>query len=145
MLFRSRPGQLIVCDTISPLLRSLGGGKYWMFLNDIKSKFRLSYVVSSKDKIAECVIKGLKKLKTLSGNMARKIQMDGDGSYVSLELKDMITDLGVQASWSSPYDHPQNGAAEENVHTQWGDCCAAMYLSGAPNDLWPEAVSCRFQ
>ena len=45
-----------------------------------------------------------------------------------------------KASWSSPYDHPQNGAAEENVHTQCGDLCAAMCLSGARS-----GVLCRFQ
>jgi hypothetical protein len=134
------PGQSIVCDTIGPLSASIGGGKYWMFLKDRLSKYYLTYVVTQKSDIPACVIMGLRRFKTLSGSIARRIQMDGDGAYTSADLKAKIEEMGTLPSWSSPYDHPQNGCAENSVHSQWESACVAMQVAGVPANIWPESV-----
>jgi len=135
------PGDLIVCETVGPLSKSMHGFKWWVLLKDRVSTYHMSFVATSKALIGDCVMEGLKKFSILSGKKARRIQMDGDGSYTSVELKNRIADFGTLASWSSPYDHQQNGCAEKNVHTQYTDACVAMKVSGAPKDMWPEAVS----
>jgi hypothetical protein len=134
------PGQLIVCDTIGPLLASIGGGKYWMFLKDRRAKYYLTYVVTQKSDIPACVIVGLRRFRTLSGSVARRIQMDGDGAYTSTDLKAKIEEMGTLPSWSSPDDHPQNGCAEDSVNRQWESACVAMQTAGAPAYIWPESV-----
>jgi hypothetical protein len=114
------PGQLIVCDTIGPLSASIGGGKYWMFLKDRRTKYYLTYVVTQKSDIPACVIVGRRRFRTLSVSVARRIQMDGDGAYTSTDLKAKIEEMGTLPSWSSPYDHPQNECAENSVHAHNG-------------------------
>ena len=136
-----QPGDLIVCDTIGPMARSNRGLKYWVLMKDRVSTFRKSYAISSKQGIGEAVMDGLQTFKILSGRKARRIQMDGEGGYTSEALKKGILEFGTLASWSSPYDHQQNGCAEKNVHTQYEDVSVAMKVSGAPSDMWVEAVA----
>jgi len=66
--------------------------------------------------------------------------MDGDGPFVSTELGEKIFESGTVPTWSSPYDHQQNGLAEGNVNTKFKDACAAMKGAGAPSFVWPAVV-----
>lgn len=135
-----KPGDCIVCDTVGPFAQSRNGGKWWVLMVDRFSSYRMSFVTATKTQIGDCVMEGLKNFGIRSQRKALRVQMDGDGCYTSGDLKKRIAEFGTLASWSSPYDHQQNGCAEKNVHTQYTDACVAMNVSGAPKTMWPEAV-----
>ena len=134
------PGEYLVCDAIGPLAKSPGGKKYWLFLRDKKSGYTMSFVVSSKAEFGKCVLMGLKKFSAHSGRKVKEVRMDGDGPFVSTELGEKIFESGTVPTWSSPYDHQQNGLAEGNVNTKFKDACAAMKGAGAPSFVWPAVV-----
>ena len=62
-----------------------------------------------------------------SGNKMRRLRADGDGSYMSRDMKDLLGAYQVFMEFSSPYDSQQNGAAENAVGLMQKRC------EGEPN------------
>jgi hypothetical protein len=75
-----------------------------------------------------------------SSNKMRRLRADGDGSYTSRDMKELLGDYQIFMEFSSPYDSQQNGAAENAVGLMEKDVKVSLVCSEAPPMMWGEAV-----
>ena len=139
-LERVKPGQNTAADISGPHTRSLGGAYYTINMVCRKTTYRLARTMKRKSDAPEMVRAMLTEMQARSGNKMRRFRADGDGSFTSGEMKELLGDYQVFLEYSSPYDHPQNGAAEASIGLMEKDVKVSLSCSEAPPMMWGEAV-----
>ena len=135
-----KPGENTATDISGPHTKSLGGSHYTITLVCRKITYRLIRTMRKKSNAPEAIRAMIVEMEARSGNKMRRLRADGDGSYTSKEMKELLGEYQVFMEFSSPYDHPQNGAAENAIGLMEKDVKVSLLCSGAPKTLWGEAV-----
>ena len=125
------PGEFLKGDAEGPFASTYGGGKYRIFLKCTVSKAVISRVTSSKRVFPQALKEILIEFGCKSGRKPRQVQLDGDGTFTSDALKEMMREMRIYLMHSSPYDSWQNGFAENEVQRHDNAMRVIMEQSGA--------------
>jgi hypothetical protein len=137
---RVKPGQNTAADISGPHTRSLGGAYYTINMVCRKTTYRLVRTMKRKSDAPVMIRAMITEMVARSGNKMRRFRADGDGSFTSGEMKELLGKYQVFLEYSSPYDPPQNGAAETSIGLMEKDVKVSLLCSESPPMMWGEAV-----
>jgi hypothetical protein len=129
---RVKPGQNTAADISGPHTRSLGGAYYTINMVCRKTTYRLVRTMKRKSDAPVMIRAMITEMVARSGNKMRRFRADGDGSFTSGEMKELLGKYQVFLEYSSPYDPPQNGAAETSIGLMEKDVKVSLLCSESP-------------
>ena len=110
-----KPGENTASDISGPHLRSLGGAHYTITLVCRSTTYRIVRTMKKKSDAPILIKAMVVEMQARSSNKMRRLRADGDGSYTSRDMKEVLGEYQIFMEFSSPYDSQQNGAAENAV------------------------------
>ena len=111
------PGEIIHMDTFELREPKYNYLAYGVVMSDPYSGALFCPIVRTKDKVADAVIKILKKIQTLTGNKVKGIHSDGGTEFINHTLKSYCADNGTSMTQSEARVPKHNGIAERYVRT----------------------------
>ena len=137
----TRSLQLVHMDVCGPLpVESLGGSRYFATYLDDFSKLSVVQPVASKAEVASITKEVLAQLERISGHKVGTVRTDRGGEYLSKDLEDHFSKLGVRHQLTMRYTPQQNGVAERLNRTLLEKVRAMLEDSQISKRLWAEAL-----
>jgi hypothetical protein len=134
--------EIICSDVTGPYqVRSLGGAWYMLILVDYGTSRWASVPIVEKSDAAPIVQEYIERWETESGKHCKIFQTDNGGEYLAGLLEKYLARKGIKHYTSLPYEHQQNGIAENAIKHCNNLARALLYQSGLPLSLWGEAVA----
>lgn len=127
---------MLHADLIGPLNK-----KYGLVCIDHNSKFITGYIIDSKSKASETLIKTIQKLNSvLQYNNNKSIcYLRTDNEFRTKQMEQFCDDKGINAEFSAPHSSYQNGSAENANRILKNKIRILMMDSGIPKYLWTYA------
>lgn len=127
-----------VCD--SNRIPTRGGNKYFVTFIDDYSKFCYVYLLKTKDEVLDKFKIYKAEVENQLGSTLKTLRSDRGGEYTSNELTQFCQEHGIVHQVTAPYSPQSNGVAERKNRTLMNMVNAMLSESGAPENLWGEAL-----
>ena len=131
-------GECLHTDHRGPYARSLRGARYTQLFLDMKSRYKWTIQMSSRESTYCATEKVISDCTARSGRHVRYIKTDEDGVFTAHEFTEICLKEKIVHEFSAPYDHNTNPFIEREQRTILEGVATAMYQSGAPARFWGE-------
>ena len=127
-----------LCDFKSTPTR--GGKNYYISFIDDCSKFCYVYLINSKDEALNMFKIYKAEVENQLDKRIKILRSDRGGEYESNEFAEFCSTHGIIHQTTAPYTPMQNGVAERKNRTLKNMINSMLINSGAPHNLWGEAL-----
>jgi transposase InsO family protein len=136
-----RPLEVVHSDVFGPVRPASQQGKtYFVSFIDDYTRFAWIYLLRHKSEVFSA-FKHFKSLaETQSGQKIQTLLSDRGGEYLSKEFDTLLTDLGIQHSFSAARTPQQNGVAERFNRTIVEKARVMLHEAKLPLSFWAEAI-----
>jgi hypothetical protein len=136
-----RPFQRVHSDVHGPSdTLSLGGNRYSIiFVCDYTGQKDV-YFMKRKSQAVDMMELYLREVVRPSGHEIQFARFDNGGEYIASYFKDLLSENGIEAEYTSAYSPQQNGVAERAWRTLFGRARSMIHESNLPQKFWAEAV-----
>ena len=134
-----QPGVCIHTDHSGPYARSLSGARYSQLFLDRGSGYLWGFRQKKKTDSYAATPKVFLDSWALSGRKVQIFQSDGEGVFMSGDLREILEAEKVRHEWGAPYDSDTNPFIERARRTIFEGVSTALIRSGAPARFWGEA------
>lgn len=137
-----RPLDIVHADVTGPIdTVSLGGARYALIFTDAYSRWRIVYVITTRDQVlAKFKEYCLEMNALLHGVKVKRLHSDGAGEFFSAEFKEYCRSQGILQTGSSAHTPEQNGVAERSNRTVMDMARSMRVDAGLTKDFWAIAV-----
>src|SRR5579859_4444828 len=136
-----KPLKLVHSDFCESNITSLGGGKHVLTFTDDATNHGMVYVLPNKS--SSTVLKAFKEYQAWaerqSGCKIKELRTDRGKEYMG-EMIEYVKSQGIEHNPTAGYSPQSNGVAERMNRTRFEMACTMLDSSGAPLELWAEAV-----
>ena len=119
---------------------SVGGSKYALMYLDDYSDLSVVQTLHKKSDTIDCLPCIINELETQSEKKLKILRSDGGGEFCNNTLSDYFSSKGIIHQVTTPYTPQQNGKVERLNRTVIERVRCMLAESGAPNELWAEAL-----
>jgi hypothetical protein len=138
---RPKPGEALCSDVAGPYqVLSLGGAEYMFMLVDYSTSKFWAIPMQNKDDVETLIPPLVTHIEKQTGNLVQYFQTDNGGEYIGNKLAAYFESKDIKHMLSLPYEHQQNGVAENAIKQCNNIARALLYNSALPLHLWGEAV-----
>jgi hypothetical protein len=138
---RPQPGEALCSDVTGPYqVQSLGGAEYMFMLVDYATSKFWAIPMQNKDDVETLIPPLVTHVEKQTGNLVQCFQTDNGGEYIGTKLAAYFESKDIKHMLSLPYEHQQNGVAENAIKQCNNIARALLYNSALPLHLWGEAV-----
>ena len=138
---RENPLELVHSDMAEANVMSIGGGKYVLTFTDDATNHAFVYVLPNKN--ASTVLNAFKAYQAWAerqtGHKIKELRTDRGKEYMG-EMIIYIKSEGIEYNPTAGHSPQSNGIAERMNRTLFEMACTMLDASGAPLELWGEAV-----
>jgi hypothetical protein len=138
---RENPLELVHSDLAEANVTSLGGGKYVRTFTDDATNHGIVFILANKN--ASTVLKAFKEYQAWaerqSGYRIKEMRTDRGTEYMGEMIK-YVKSQGIEHNPTAGYSPQSNSVAERMNRTLFDKACTMLDSSGAPLELWGEAV-----
>lgn len=127
------PFERLSIDFKGPLPMSVNGNSYLLTMVDEYSRFPFAF--PCRNTSSQTVIELLTQLFSVFG-LPTYIHSDRGSSFMSVELRNFLTRLGVHSSRTTPYNPRGNGQCERYNAIIWRTVCMAIESRGLRPSAW---------
>jgi hypothetical protein len=120
---------------------SIQGSSYIATFVDDHSRHIVVYFLKSKNQFVAALQKFLSWAETQTKNKLRALHSDRGGEYMAANVKDILSQKGIEHHLTMPGSPQQNGKAERFNRTIMDKAMAMLHTAGLPNGFWELAVS----
>jgi Integrase core domain/GAG-pre-integrase domain len=121
--------------------KTLGGNKYYVTFLDSATKWAEIRLIKSKDEVYNCFLEYLALEERESRELLKRLHSDNGLEYKNKEFQALFAKKGIKATFSAPYAHEQNGAAEILNRTLITKVRSLLINAKLPKYLWGEALN----
>ena len=140
--FTKKVGELIHLDLCGPMqVNSVGNARYFFLIKDDFSGYRVAYMISKKDQVAEKFSEFLNKLHNETGKRVLKIRSDNGKEFVNQFLSKICNDFNIQHQTTVEYTPEQNGKIERENRTVIEMVRTLLHSRNLNLKFWGEAVN----
>src|SRR5712672_3387371 len=138
----SRILEIVHSNLASPMQTdSIQGSSYIAtFVND-HSRHTVVYFLKTKNQFAAALQKFLSWAETQTSEKLHALHSDRGGEYMAANVKDILSQRGIEHHLTMPGTLKQNGKAERFNRTIMDKAMAMLHTAGQPNGFWEFAVS----
>lgn len=124
-----------------------GGKRYCITFIDDYSRYTKVYLLRNKDEAGEMFIKYKAEIENQLNKKIKRLRIDREGEYDSNPFSAFGEENGIIHEVIPPYSLESNGVAERRNRTLIDMINAMLVSSGAPLNLWGEAIlsACHLQ
>src|SRR5579862_9604022 len=138
---RDRPLELVHSDLAEANILSIGGGKHVLTFTDDATDHGIVFILDNKS--ASTVLSAFKEYQAWAerqtGHKIKEIRTDRGTEYMGEMIK-YVKCQGIEHNPTAGYSPQSNGVAERMNRTLFDMACTMIDASGAPYELWGEAV-----
>src|SRR5205823_11629208 len=142
---RSKPLELVHSDLCECHVTSLGGGRYVLTFTDDCTRHCRVYILPNK--FSSTVLAAFKEYQAWAERQSRQkikeLRTDRGTEYMD-EMAEYVKSLGIEHNMTAGYPPQSNGVAERINRTLFDMVCPMLDSSGAPLELWSEALHTAF-
>jgi transposase InsO family protein len=134
--------EVVHSDLAGPMqTKSIQGSSYIATFVDDHSRHTVVYFLKSKNQFAAALQKFLSWAETQTSDKLRALHSDRGGEYMAANVKDILSQRGIEHRLTMPGSPQQNGKAERFNRTIMDKAMAMLHTAGLPNGFWELAVS----
>lgn len=124
-----------------------GGKRFYITFIDDFSRYTKVYLLRNKDEAMEKFLIFKAMVENQTGKKIKRLRSDRGGEYESNPFNEYCEEQGIIHEITPPYSLESNGVAERKNRTLKEMMNAMLVSSGAPNNLWGEAIlsACHIQ
>ena len=124
-----------------------GGKRFYITFIDDYSRYTIIYLLRNKDEAKDVFIKYKNEVKNQLSKKIKRIRTDRGGEYESNLFNSFCEDHGIIHGTTLPYSPKSNKVVERKNRTLIEMMNAILVSSGAPLNLWGEAIlsACHIQ
>jgi hypothetical protein len=138
----SRILEVVHSDLAGPMqTKSIQGSSYIATFVDDHSRHTVIYFLKTKDQFSAALQKFLSWAETQTSDKLRVLHSDRGGEYMAANVKDILSQRGIEHQLTMPGSPQQNGKAERFNRTIMDKAMAMLHTAGLPNGFWEYAVS----
>jgi transposase InsO family protein len=138
----SRILEIVHSNLAGPMqTKSIQGSSYIATFIDDHSYHVVIYFLKTKNQFVAALQKFLSWAKTQMSNKMCTLHSDRGGKYMAANVKDILSQRGIEHHLTMPGSPQQNGKAEQFNRTIMDKAMAMLYTTGLPNSFWEHAVS----
>ena len=138
----SRILEIVHSDLAGPMqTKSIQGSSYIATFVDDHSRHAVVYFLRSKDQFAAALQKFLSWAETQTSDKLRALHSDRGGEYMAANVKDILSQRGIEHHLTMPGSPQQNGKAERFNRTIMDKAMTMLHTAGLPNGFWEHSVS----
>ena len=131
----------ISSDLCGPLpVTSVNGSKYFVTYTDSYSRYRWTYLLTTKAEQCQIFIQLCNQLQRLTDRKIKILLSDNGGEYLSNRLQTYLADQGIQHQTTVPHCSAQNGIAERANGVLMDMARAMLAHAGLPPTFWGAAI-----
>jgi transposase InsO family protein len=138
---RGAPLELVHSDLCESNVISIGGGKHVLTFTDDMTNHGTIYILPNKN--SATILKAFKEYQAWaerqSGFKIKELRTDRGTEYMGDMIK-YVKSQGIEHNPTAGYSSQSNGVAERMNRTLFDKACTILDASGAPLELWAEAV-----
>ena len=127
-----------LCEFEGKLTR--GGNRYIITFIDDFSRYAYVYLLKNKSDAFDKFKEFLLEVENQFGKKVKQIRSDRGREYESTGFNSFVQLLGIIHETTPPYSPASNGVAKRKNRTLIGMTNAILIDSGAPSNIWGEAV-----
>ena len=116
------------------------GKKFYVTFIDDCSRYTMVYLLRSKDETFEMFLKYKAEVENQLNRKIKRLRSDRGGEYDFAPFNDYCAQNGIVHEYTPPYSPESNGVAERKNRTLKEMMNALLISSGAPMNLWGEAL-----
>lgn len=137
-----RPLDIVHVDVTGPMdTISLGGARYALIFTDAYSRWRVVYVLATRDQALSKLKEYQLEMNTLlHGAKVKRLHSDGGGEFIGAEFKQYCKAQGILLTGSSAHTPEQNGVAERSNRTVMDMTRCMRVDAGLGKEFWAIAV-----
>ena len=138
----SRILEIVHSDLAGPMqTKSIQGSSYIATFVDDHSRHTVVYFLKSKNQFAAALQKFLSWAETQTSDKLRALHSDRGGEYMAANVKDILSQRGIEHHLTMPGSSQQNGKVERFNRTIMDKAMTMLHTAGLPNGFWEFAVS----
>ncbi|KAJ9680257.1 hypothetical protein PVL29_019539 [Vitis rotundifolia] len=124
-----------------------GGKRFYITFIDDYLRYTRVYLLRNQDEAKDAFIKYKIEVENQLSKKIKRLRTDREGEYESNPFNSFCEDHGIIHETTSPYSPKSNGVAEKKNKTLKDMMNAMLVSSGAPLNLWGEAIlsACHIQ
>jgi hypothetical protein len=137
-----KPLDIVHVDVTGPVdTISLGGARYALIFTDAYSRWRVVYVLATRDQVLSKLKEYLLDMNALlHGAKVKRLHSDGGGEFIGAEFKQYCKAQGILLTGSSAHTPEQNGVAERSNRTVMDMARCMRVDAGLGKEFWAIAV-----
>ena len=120
---------------------SIDGERFYLIIVDEATSYTWVEAIASKDRAADMLHYIVKTETARTGQRVRYIRSDGGGEFISNELIDKWTKLGIEHETTVRYSPESNGVAERANRAIMEKARSMLSDAQAPSEFWGHAVA----
>ena len=133
---------LVYSDIGGPFTpKTIGGNKYYVTFLDSATKWAEIRLIKSKNEVYDKFLEYLAQEERNSGKLLKRLHSDNGLEYKNEEFRAFFAKKGIKSTFSAPYAHEQNGAAEILNRTLINKVRSLLINAQLPRYLWGEALN----
>ncbi|GAA6002480.1 hypothetical protein JCM5350_005097, partial [Sporobolomyces pararoseus] len=132
--------ELVHSDVLSINVASSGGAHYIVTFVDDYSRMLWVEPIARKSDVFAAFRRFQAQVENDTGLKIKSFRSDNGGEYMSTDFKDHLLEHGIVHSTPPPHSPQSNGVAERVNRTIIEGLLSLLNQSGAPRELWAEAV-----
>lgn len=134
--------EVVHADVCGPMeVKSLGGSRYFLLLQDDCSRMLFVYFLKSKDQVFEM----FKLFKAMAENQTNRkvkcLRSDNGGEFCNQNFEAFLQKSGILHQKTNPYTPEQNGMIERMNRTIVEKSRCLLFDANLKKELWAEAVN----
>lgn len=134
--------ELVHTDLCGPMAQaSVKGARYILTFTDDHSRKVWVYFLQSRDKTFYYFQQFKELVETSSGCKLQRLRSDGGGEYVSHQMREYCSALGIEHQVTPPYTPQWNGVAERLNRTLLEAARSMLHAQALAPRFWGEAVN----
>ncbi|CAM9847243.1 unnamed protein product, partial [Phaeothamnion confervicola] len=134
--------ELVHSDMLGPITPATQSGyKYAIIFVDDLTRFRVVYLMRTKDEAAQKLQDYIGAFVTPRNLRIQRLRTDNGSEYRSSEFEHICKTNGyIKMECSAPYTQSQNGVSERSWRTEMEKARTMLYASGLPRNFWGHAL-----
>lgn len=137
----TRPLELVHMDIAGPdEIVGWDGSRYFAVFVDDFTRFTNVFLLKDRTQVLDALKRYRQLTEGRSGHRMGELRSDQARELLSREFEGYLTENQIMHSFSTAYSHQQNGHAERVIQSVRAKARANLTASGAPLNMWPEAV-----